>query len=239
MFRPKITTLYKYREFSSNSLELLIENQIWVSCISKFNDPLEMYFSVKIDASSKKIERHYPNNEISEWLESQRIEVLQNLKNYKQGVFCLSEQNDISLMWGHYTNGHTGLCIGYERNVLNPLGNIEICHPVSYAAIPILKLSEIHAKKQGDEQAMDSFITKLFLNKDPNWRYEKEWRITFKEKDVIKDMIVPISSITFGYKMSPIRRKIVRNLLADKKAIEYFEAVPSKSSYDMKIIPID
>ncbi len=36
-------------------------------------------------------------------------------------------------MWSHYATAHTGMCVGFERNKDNALGNDGICLPVTYS----------------------------------------------------------------------------------------------------------
>ena len=237
MIHPEIETLYKYRRFDTNSIELIVDNKIWVSGLSNFNDPLEIHFAVKNDADLGRVRKYDPENQVTKDLESLREDILHNLSHkLVLGVFCLSARNDIALMLSHYTDGHKGFCIGYERSETNSLGK---CTPVSYESIPTLKLSDIYAHSQGNQRATDTLCHDLIYNKDPNWKYEREWRMGFTEQNTLQELDAPIRSITFGYKMVLSRRKIIQQLLTDKQTIKYFEAIPSKNSYNIEIIPFD
>lgn len=233
MIKPVIKVLYKYREFSTNTLEALVSNLVWVDDVRNFNDPLETHYRIVDDLNLSKYDiRHKSAKDIY-----QKTTDLLRRKGLPMGIYCLSERNDIGLMWTHYSAGHSGFCIGYERTKANILGNSAVCVPVKYEkSPPSLRYSDMQAVSQGNQKATEDFGYDLIYNKDFNFHYEKEWRLCFKRRRSLEKLDAKICSITFGYKMSESRRKLIMRLLSDKTDITYYEAIPNMDSYNMTIV---
>lgn len=122
---------------SKYSIEGLINNEIYFSSFSEFNDPFE--FSNPMTDLSKynekardELEKLYKNgviceqdylrltHEVREPSEEQKNERAVLLDKIEKGlidfgVYCLSEVNDNILMWSHYAEEHKGFCIEFER----------------------------------------------------------------------------------------------------------------------------
>lgn len=85
-----------------------------------------------------------------------------------------SERKDSILMWSHYSDKHKGICIEYdfreETYILNFL------EPTNYSD-KLTSLSEAFGKKDFNELIRIAAITKA-----KDWKYEKEWRIVFRNK---------------------------------------------------------
>ena len=129
--------LYKYRSTSKYSLEGLINNELYFSKYTDFNDPFEfatpapdVVKSYKI--ARKKFREYYDNKEISkevflrltklvktpsnEKLE-ERVKTLDRIKDntLNMGILCLSQLDENILMWSHYAENHKGFCIEFNE----------------------------------------------------------------------------------------------------------------------------
>ena len=94
--------------------------------------------------------------------EISRNAVESNLKNI--GVFCLSAKCDDILMWSHYTDGHQGFCLAFEKDFY-----VKKPKKVSYKRkYPLIAFTEKKRKE---------WPRKLLLTKSKRWKYEEEWRI--------------------------------------------------------------
>ncbi|KJR18275.1 DUF2971 domain-containing protein [Vibrio sp. S234-5] len=131
--------LYKYRSTSKFSLEGLINNELYFSKYTDFNDPFEFAtpFPDLVKTYKKAEEKfveYYANKEIpkevylelinlvktpSEDVIKKRFDTLSEIKNntQKMGIFCMSKTDGNILMWSHYAEEHKGFCI--EFNELN------------------------------------------------------------------------------------------------------------------------
>lgn len=85
--------LYKYRAFSLNTIDSLLNSYFYFNSLEKLNDPLDI-----------------PINEMQSLDELKYCKI--DKDDYK--VFCLSLEKENHLMWSHYADSHKGICIGYK-----------------------------------------------------------------------------------------------------------------------------
>lgn len=240
MLRSEIKQLFKYRTFNDNSIQCLRDDVVWVSDPKNFNDPFEYTFHLEPDLSYKATRLRNKSATRSNYLEKQK-ELIENLKRVFLigGILSLSESNAVSLMWSHYADSHKGFCVGYERRENNLLGS-DKCLPVNYGTFPELKLSEFfEALETRQEELARSLFKMMVLSKDPNWRYEREWRILFDQYDQLIKLDVPVQSITFGLRMAEEHKDQVRNILMDRPNIEYYQAFKARRGYDVEVRQVD
>jgi len=85
------------------------------------------------------------------------------------GVFCVSTKGDDILMWSHYADAHTGICLEFDG--FGPL--MAHAHKVFYSAsrTPVNPYED-------DGLAVD----KAMLTKSLHWAYEEEWRLIDHER---------------------------------------------------------
>lgn len=104
----------------------------------------------------------------------------------KTCIACFAEVWDSILMWSHYTNSHSGLCIQFEFRDPKGLPEITPPQPVLYTAtrtilttIDLINLSR--ASPFASEEVMKAAkkcTDALLYEKSKEWSYEKEWRIS-------------------------------------------------------------
>lgn len=138
----------------------------------------------------------------------------------KRLCICLSCCMSSMLMWGHYAASHTGVCLVFK---LKDLRNIS-------ARIGLIHYSpQIRAKDYvvfHEEQYLTNFSKleeAVMLTKIPEWSYEREVRIIFKdntlcyddEKILFTDLLMPyLDGIILGAKCS-LTQKCVEDFIAD------------------------
>lgn len=162
-------TLYKYYSTAtatqlSRAIETL-SGRIYFSTPSKFNDLFELSAKVNISTSplvkslslkeKEAVERIFrlrpPEAVSAEWRE-------------KIGILCLTEDPLNILMWSHYANNHTGICIGFDTEV-SPFNSTK---KVTYNG---------ERPKAEFNSEPEMLIDRVLLTKSQHWQYEKEWRI--------------------------------------------------------------
>jgi hypothetical protein len=213
-----IPKLYKYLPFNDHSLSLIINKEIWCPKAKTLNDPFEFNFHLT-DTSIGGI----PINQHSVEEAKEAIK--------EHGVVCLSEINHEILMWSHYTDGHTGFCIEFERSDNNELGKWDYCLPVTYDATQVPSFDY----QQLEEKASFAKIASI---KAPNWSYEKEWRLIVRPEfaNALIPLPTKITSVIFGCKMDDPRRRTVANIL--RHDVSYLEAIQLKDHFSLDIKPI-
>ena len=252
---PKITHLYKYYSYNSNSLSVLINKKVWFSKPASLNDPFDLGidFINNIDSNDfrymietcknqpcisserkqeldkiGKIESISPDQvALSESWEEANNKLRNDLRN--SGVFCMSELNNNILMWSHYADCHKGFCVEFIRNQNNLLGDLNVTNPVTYSC-------SFPSPSPFSDEGRNSFFDDLFLTKSKDWAYEKEWRLINEEGDIPLPFQGYISAIIFGLKMSSRHKKTIRNIFAGNPNIIYKQAEKVPHSFTLKIV---
>lgn len=141
------------------------------------------------------------------------------------GVLSLSRSSKSVLMWSHYARDHTGFVIGLDPShqffcEKNAEGNFTEAYDVSYDRDRIAV-----------DQSDPDIYRKLFCQKSPAWKYERETRI-FRHLDdeslcgkdakgiPIHLFCIPkeaICTIIFGANSSPLLRATVFNYICSNE----------------------
>ncbi len=167
------------------------------------------------------------------------------------GIFCLSETNDNILMWSHYGAQHKGIAIGLDAS--HPFFN-------SSGKSREFKIGKIKYTPKRPKNLNDfGEQYKIFYQKSPDWRYEREWRVISsldKAKKVINSdteyptylFAVPleaIHSVIFGMKASKheifqarkaiIMESTIPRFQVNAKDISFFQAVKHPTLFRVNI----
>jgi hypothetical protein len=190
MSKETPTHFYKYRALDSgeqrNRLrQILLESKLYFPNSDQFNDPFDcapvsVWESTKRDVKrwamgvfrrrqpwlSRNERRRKVKliNTNQSHLEAANETVLKNLVN-SVGVFSLSARCDQILMWSHYSDSHSGVCLRFASD-----------NEFFGRAFPV----DYHKERprvgmlMGAEQDR---VKKSLLTKADFWAYEEEWRI--------------------------------------------------------------
>lgn len=166
-------------------------------------------------------------------------------------IICFSENNYSNLMWSHYAEKHTGICLEYkfEKNT------DDLCKymfPVKYTQKPIntAKLKICDYKKYDNQVELDNILS--VITKSDDWSYEKEWRFILGEVkfgecyDGMKIEFLKPNKILLGSKFFEIlnillenkekkdcAKKIEERLILTKKLFDF--AIKNDISIEMSI----
>ena len=138
-------------QFALSNLAL---RRIKIARIEDINDPYEL---LGVDVRDKKLRA-----------------VIRKTKeqiNKSRGLICFSKSWRNPLMWGHYAEKHTGMCLGFD--------------------VPEKKLFTVSYKKRLPEMEIDpetgrptmEFMKQLLRRKFSDWKYEAEMRRFVKLDD--------------------------------------------------------
>ncbi|MEL6557035.1 MAG: DUF2971 domain-containing protein [Bacteroidota bacterium] len=155
------------------------------------NDPYELKFNLKIDPESPKQRddffKYNPEKTEKDFLEwKKRITpnfiwyTEQEQRNGLAQTITLSSftySNKNNLMWSHYTNNHTGICVEYSKEMIEFLTrheNFFASDNVAYSKNPpvVDNTEDISIK-----------IKKMMFNKQLEWKYENEFRIVLRSDE--------------------------------------------------------
>ena len=210
--------IYKYIN-SEDALKIISNKSIMLSNPKKFNDPFDCYDGLikyskipksKLGELKEKYGNVYPKaiERINLALELNQTNDLTNVfKNFglpnvlsKIGVTCFSKNPNQLLMWSHYANSHSGVCIGFD--LIKLYESLENISPSKKALLKIDYKKTFEAK---DYFLDDGTILHWLKTKSHHWAYEEEIRIIYHNLNLDQDLnrLIKFSSkaiaeITFG-----------------------------------------
>lgn len=249
-----VPSLYKYRSFDDRGLiRIFTHQEIYFASPTQLNDPFDCI--PILEASESKEDRiaflnqvlgtRFPNISpekhkelVLEGLNNGDVFKRENLekvyfsilKDY--GIYCLSEINNDILMWSHYANSHTGICIEFDASIEETLfwyafkirykENIPIVDPMIF-----------------DED--DIFLKSLAI-KSNHWQYEQERRVIKMKDDggfgiyYFKPSL--LKAIILGARVSRENEELIRNLINHYPSpVQLFKACRNKQKYTLDIVP--
>jgi hypothetical protein len=121
----------------------------------------------------------------------------------KLGVCCFSASApDNTLMWGHYAEGHTGVCLEFEipdGKLFKVVGEDSASHPV-VGPLPVKYENQLPKYNlfTGTSKEMSACLT----TKSLEWQYEKEYRsISFRYLGLIEYEPAKLTAVIAGCRM--------------------------------------
>ena len=140
-------------------------------------------------------------------------------------VTCFSERYDNELMWAHYANKHTGVCVEYDFSLIGDDEELNylalLTFPVLYSKvrpkipISIERKAPLHYMvREGKYTTTDKY--KFLLTKSSSWRYEREWRLILPECETHLKKMPIISKIFLGVNISEQAENKIRAIAKEK-----------------------
>jgi hypothetical protein len=192
--KPRLARhIYKFREFHAPTTverlrDILLQNRLRLASPKEFNDPFDMAVKIVIEGSKKQIRQRLDTvlkQRGMKW-PVRRREIARVMRNFGEGV-ALQAQTSFRdtitaagvcsfggdprsiLMWSHYADCHSGVCLQFE--VARDLATFAQALPVNYSKeYPVLNW--VNERKS---------IVDMLLRKYVGWKYEQEHRIVIRE----------------------------------------------------------
>jgi hypothetical protein len=180
-------------------MEMLTSAEFYMSKRSELNDPFDSTYTISLENYLSLYFEKYPSlkedkkhvelaTTCFEWKiergDNDWINDIDTLQS-KLRVCCFTENGNNPLMWSHYANNHTGVCLKFEIAKDKALEKALL--QVGY------KDELIDAKHSSD-------FEKCLLIKLKDWETEKEWRI-ISEKEKFPFKHEALVEILFGLKV--------------------------------------
>lgn len=146
-----------YRYFTAEAALHTIENRnLRIGRLKEMNDAFEWRPAIEGLVDTQQA------GEVSE----QCIENWINEQHSKHGFISFSEIADEPLLWAHYADKHSGICLEFKAD------NFEDTVCIDYKSPrPLLDMNKLN-----DEAHTLPFLKRLFKTKSKNWEYEREVR---------------------------------------------------------------
>ena len=201
------------------------------------------------DISEEKLVNMFKLNSILDELhsiiENMKEKYLEEMKKFllKVKISCFTNSGwNNQLMWSHYANSYSGICIEYDFKRIKDLPGYIL--KVDYSKErPVLSLSDIGISKINITKNDVSIVNNDFnmgnildylSKKNDCWKYENEWRIiNVGEDEKAMFFEVPtIKSITFGHRIDNICKHLLYDVCKEKK-INCFELMINSDNYEI------
>lgn len=174
--------LYKYCSDNIYSTNILREQRLHFSHPCDFNDPLDCKPAcsdfITEDLVLSFVAKDHPQamdsvkNNMPQIMKTLNVkEELQFLVDsvFNELYLCSMSYNaDSPIMWSHYCNNHTGLCLGFDLTIGGSFSKTGIIKKVKY-----VKKRQIFDPKKIDQAQ----VVRMVVEKFKQWSYEEEVRI--------------------------------------------------------------
>ena len=153
--------LYKYYSKVKYLSNLIINNKLYLSDLSTFNDPFEKYFFFREQNGALSFSDDY--------------------KNYFRAC-CFTIQPNNFLMWSHYANKHKGFCVEFDFpfELTNDINWIKIDN--RYVGLVKIDYKPKLIVLSFDKPLNDDEKMETIRYKSECWNYEKEIRFVTSSK---------------------------------------------------------
>lgn len=209
---------YKYTIF--HGIESLINPAVRISPAKILNDPFECRFNEEVKKSIREkmslrglgfdVNPDFPKESEGSHL---MFLIDKEVDNY--GIFSLSETPRNMLMWAHYSNEHTGICIGYKKDIFDSIPDkIEDYISIAARYTPV-KVNydnirpQVINKSSSELEKIQAYTYQQLTTKSDDWMYEKEHRciIPIHWSDEVK--IIDDSDADLDMKQTGIIRDLI------------------------------
>jgi hypothetical protein len=172
--------------------ELLLGNRAYFRSRERLNDPNELRPEIKFEGPEKDLRmlvrrmflEHSPKklSPAKRLAEDDRLifqyrnrpefarDALHGVLD-RVGLLCLSGNLTSELLWGHYADGHRGVCVEFDPHA----GLFLAAQRVNYTNEPPV----INRLVDG----VDQILEKSMFTKGADWTYEDEWRVIARWRD--------------------------------------------------------
>ncbi len=241
--------LYKYRSLSDGSkkytLDIFRKCELYFSTPQNFNDPFDCKLSPIIESPKKFAEAmakrqtlNYKKEDVESSLNA-NPDLLQNMKDVvrnvmnRHGICCFSKKNADLLMWSHYADCHTGICLGFD--VKKDPGFFTFPIKVNYQdAYPKIDISE--------EGKLIEYVIALMSTKYSEWSYEEEIRIMKNSNKAYSFEPSALVSVIFGCKVEDAVIEELKHVVETNpnlKHVKFYKAVMDDTDFKLNISQID
>lgn len=228
---------HRFKPINKYLITSLIESQLYFCSPQKLNDPFDcrIYFEASLENAMKEasdslkgvLEKAYTKEQLEKL--TRKIEEV--------GVVCFSKQLCNTLMWSHYAENHSGLCLTYqipEAFILENSEKILGWGEVDYGNEPIknffLSLNPDDSKDEF-ENFIKPLVVKLINSKDESWKYEEEFRIVSGTPGSIDIERTWLKQICFGLSTTDEDINLVKKIIKNHEygEVEFYKMMKTKS----------
>lgn len=257
--------VFKYRDLqSAGTTKMLKDFELLFTEPGTFNDPFDSFVEFDNAATLQDWENYFkkvgmPPDKVKQGVDNIKRGVKIDLSSLQQPamlkISCFSEEPDNMLLWSHYGNKHTGICIGFKvyqefkSNCIHLNSkDLAIDPSLPQGTIPLFKVDyninmpRPYNRITEDPKRLMEFVT----TKSKNWEYEKEYRAIVYSSIVINNPIhfdpSEITDLVFGINTTKSDIQDVKNIVSTYPScgnwINLFKCERLKSKYEIILVKI-
>jgi hypothetical protein len=251
-----------FRYFHPGHSRIFIEQKLWFSSASDFNDIFEAVprFDQIIPEMTEKARRiNYAflppevglnfssynartkefHHQVVESTHDEYPETFQRKFSLHAGIVCFSAHLDSLLMWGHYTDCHRGFVLEFDPR---------------HALFPPRDFAKVRYDENRPVMTVET-TSEVLLFKSPEWRYEDEYRLVKQKAELTKGTRVrngenieghylrlPMDSIKAVYLGCRIEKNDRENLIKPLEAYPHIKRLfmrKNRVAYKLDVVPWD
>lgn len=227
--------IYRYLSLNENNIKSLRERYLWLSNLRDFNDPYEG--NIRIDRNYRKEEidafcylrKDIATQEDITAIYANPISFFDNAMDRlsaNEKFCCFSTINNNILMWAHYANKHTGICLEFDLLKDEDETLTRTLLPVRYTNVN---------KSYNYVHNPDGYLLRLLFTKSLDWAYEHEYRLAKSGLDGNKlhFNLQALSSVIFGCRTTLENKQVVKSILNNN--VEYKQCVMNQYAFKLDI----
>lgn len=226
--------IFRFLRDDENLLATLTAPYLWFSDLYSFNDPLELSSRIVDDPPVEDM-RWYLDNyghsfgdefwaaalasaEIQQILRAtfaKSMEALFAMKLREVSVCCCSDRAEIPLMWGHYADGHRGICL--VLNTAQVLSEEIGIQAVRYLEDVVTWNHPAERRQHGPSSRFDlRFDQAVLATKSVHWSYEREHRLIAHRRGRIDIAPEAIAGVIIGARTPDDRAEAIAEAIRDR-----------------------
>ncbi|KUY31547.1 DUF2971 domain-containing protein [Elizabethkingia ursingii] len=222
--------VYKFRGNFDRDINMVFENKLYASTYENLNDPFEGLFDDKEDLELINIFKPFGNTS------KEYDELIKKLSEV--GIYSLSKNIDIEILWALYSDSHRGFAIEYDLDKL--IEDFNFNKNIPLVSIVNVEYTDHPPKSNIIENAIKRKhdLTPLLGTKSIPWKNENELRLVFEMTGLIEYHPEAIKSLVFGLRTSEDNIFKTMNLLKGR-GLQYFKIESEQNLYKLKKVSIE
>lgn len=216
----RITMLYKYCKWDENAKQNIDNNYIYPCKSNSENDPFEnspCFDKAKWIMQIANVQ-HLPIRIVKANIDDYFDDFLEHVRSHTF-IISLTSSKANPLMWSHYSDGHKGICIGYdvskivkESNHLN-----KVVYSNERVEWPCVMFGA--KKKDWEKYGLEQIVFRTAYTKSKDWAYEKEYRIVSTDYGNENDFVEKRAMVKEIYIGCEVPDKKVKDIIAFVKKL--------------------
>jgi len=245
--------IYKFYPINDDLFKAISDSYIWFCSHKDFNDPFDCQHQVDVTASQKEIEAYLRFAYSSTGKTISRANLRQQVRDFTkhpeklhksinnslervisdQYLGCFSMIYDNLLLWSHYTEKHTGVCLCYGLPVVasNDFIPVKVEYSPDYPYLNYIKTFKDRSKL-----AIDTLG-----RKSNDWLYEQELRIVSHIHGANPVSKKALTKVILGCRSKSDEINAIIRTVRDSGLdhVEFEQAVKEEAKYALRFEPLN